>query len=126
MVRRRCAGSQREPVFLHPAEASRKSYVQTVAESTEGPIIAATDYMKIVPDQVAPWLGGRLTSLGTDGFGRSDNRENLRRHFEVNAQSIVAAALSELSRLGKFNAKKAAQAFTELGIDPEKKDPAIA
>ena len=111
---------------LHPAEASRKSYVQTVAENTEGPIIAATDYMKIVPDQVAPWLGGRLTSLGTDGFGRSDNRENLRRHFEVNAQSIVAAALSELSRLGKFNAKKAAQAFTELGIDPEKKDPAIA
>jgi pyruvate dehydrogenase E1 component len=111
---------------LHPAETTRKSYIQTVAESSGGPIIAATDYMKIVPDQVAPWLGGRLTSLGTDGFGRSDNRENLRRHFEVNAQSIVAAALSELSRLGKFNAKKAAQALTDLGIDPEKTDPALA
>ena len=59
-----------------------------------GPIVAATDYMKIVADQVAPWLPGRLTSLGTDGFGRSDNRQHLRRHFEVNAESIAAAALS--------------------------------
>lgn len=111
---------------LHPTEAERKPFIQTIAESTEGPIIAATDYMKIVSDQVAPWTGGRLTSLGTDGFGRSDNREYLRKHFEVNAASIAAAAISELSRAGKINAKKAAQAILDLGVDPEAKDPALA
>ena len=57
-----------------------------------GRIIAASDYMKVVPDQLAPWLGTRLVTLGTDGFGRSDNREHLRRHFEVNAESIATAA----------------------------------
>ena len=64
--------------------------------------------MKVVPDQIAPWLAGRLETLGTDGFGRSDNREYLRRHFEINAESIAAAALSRLARDGKFDAKRAA------------------
>ena len=92
----------------------------------EGPIVAASDFMKSVQDQIAPWLPGRMVTLGTDGFGRSDNRENLRRHFEVNAASIAAAALSRLSRDGKFDAKKAAKAFGELGVDPEKADAARA
>ena len=95
-------------------------------KGAEGPIIAATDYMKVVPDQLAPWLPGRLESLGTDGFGRSDNREHLRRHFEINAESIAAAALSRLARDGKFDAKKAAAAFAELGVDTEKADPGAA
>jgi pyruvate dehydrogenase E1 component len=82
--------------------------------------------MKIVPDQLSPWLGGRLVSLGTDGFGRSDNREHLRRHFEVNAESIVAAALSALAREKKFDAAKAQKAFEELGVKSEKPDPARA
>jgi pyruvate dehydrogenase E1 component len=82
--------------------------------------------MKVVPDQLAPWLPNRLTSLGTDGFGRSDNREHLRRHFEVNAESIAAATLSRLARDGKFDAKKAQEAFSELGIDTEKVDAAHA
>jgi pyruvate dehydrogenase E1 component len=82
--------------------------------------------MKVVPDQLSPWLGRRLVTLGTDGFGRSDNREHLRRHFEVNAESIVAAALSRLSRDGKFDAQRAQKAFAELGVDNEKIDPAIA
>ena len=82
--------------------------------------------MKIVPDQLAPWLAGRMVSLGTDGFGRSDNRQELRRHFEVNAASIAAAALSKLARDGKFDAKKAAKAIIDLGLDPEKIDPALA
>jgi pyruvate dehydrogenase E1 component len=69
--------------------------------------------------QLAPWLNGRLVSLGTDGFGRSDNREHLRRHFEINAESIVAATLSRLAREGKFNAKKAAQALADLGVETE-------
>jgi pyruvate dehydrogenase E1 component len=111
---------------LHPAETEQKPYVAEVMEKTEGPIVASSDYMKIVPDQVAPWLGGRLVSLGTDGFGRSDNREYLRKHFEINTASIVAATLSRLARDGKFNAKKAAQAIVDLGINPETIEPAIA
>ena len=82
--------------------------------------------MKVVPDQLAPWLPGRLVSLGTDGFGRSDNRQHLRQHFEVNAESIAAAALSRLAREGKFDAQRAQTAFAELGINTEKIDPAIA
>ena len=75
--------------------------------------------MKVVPDQLAPWLSGRLVSLGTDGFGRSDNREHLRRHFEVNAESIVAATLSRLAREGKFDAgARPRQAFAELAVEP--------
>jgi pyruvate dehydrogenase E1 component len=95
-------------------------------QGADGPIVAATDYMKVVADQVAPWLDGRLESLGTDGFGRSDNREYLRKHFEVNAASIAAAALSRLARDGQFDAKKARAAFAELGIDNDKIDPARA
>ena len=77
--------------------------------------------MKVVPDQVAPWLPGRMVTLGTDGFGRSENREYLRRHFEVNAESIVTAALSRLARDGT-----AEKAFEELGVNTEGIDPAIA
>ncbi|HMZ21997.1 MAG TPA: pyruvate dehydrogenase (acetyl-transferring), homodimeric type, partial [Blastocatellia bacterium] len=111
---------------LHPAEAEQKPYIVKALDKTDGPIIASTDYMKIVPDQLAPWLNGRLVSLGTDGFGRSDNREYLRKHFEINAASIVAATLSKLARDGKFNAKKAAQAIADLGLNPETIDPAMA
>jgi pyruvate dehydrogenase E1 component len=113
---------------LHPAQAEKKPYILTTLEkaAAKGPIIAATDFMKVVPDQLAPWLSGRLVSLGTDGFGRSDNRQNLRRHFEVNAESIAAAALSRLARDGKFDAKKAQTAQKDLGMDTEGIDPARA
>jgi pyruvate dehydrogenase E1 component len=105
---------------------AERPYILTALQGAEGPIIAATDYMKIVPDQLAPWLCGRLTSLGTDGFGRSDNREFLRRHFEVNAESIAAAALSRLVREGKFDVARVQRAFDELGVDTAVVDPAIA
>jgi pyruvate dehydrogenase E1 component len=111
---------------LHPDQPERKPYLVEALAGAQGPIVAATDYMKVVADQVAPWLGGRLEALGTDGFGRSDNREYLRRHFEINAESIVAAALSRLVRDGKFDAQKAKAAFAQLGIDPESPDPARA
>jgi pyruvate dehydrogenase E1 component len=111
---------------LHPTEKEKRPYILEALEGAKGPIVAATDYMKIVPDQIAPWLTGRLVTLGTDGFGRSDNREHLRRHFEINAESIAAAALSRLARDGKLEAAKALKAFKDLGIDPEKIDPAIA
>jgi len=115
---------------LHPAEAERKTYIEAALEGAKGPIIAASDYMKALPDVLAPWLQDagrcRLVTLGTDGFGRSDNREHLRRHFEVNAESIVGATLSRLAREGKIDAKSAQESLAELGIDVEAKDPARA
>ena len=91
---------------LHPGDAEKQPYILTAIEGAKGPIIAATDYMKVVPDQLSPWLRDRLVTLGTDGFGRSDNRQHLRRHFEVNAESIATAALSRLAREGKFDARR--------------------
>jgi pyruvate dehydrogenase E1 component len=109
---------------LHPAETPKKPYLLEALGEIDMPIVAASDYMKIVPDQISPWLPGRLTSLGTDGFGRSENREHLRRFFEVDAASITAAALASLVRWGRFDAQKAQQAIHDLGIDPEVLDPA--
>ena len=109
---------------LHPESAPRHSYLTAALEGHDGPIIASSDYMKIVPDQIAPWLPNRLVSLGTDGFGRSESREYLRRFFEINAESIVAATLSRLARDGKFDAGRAAQAARDLGINAEAPNPA--
>jgi pyruvate dehydrogenase E1 component len=111
---------------LHPAEALRRPYLLEALGEAPGPIVAATDYMKIVADQVAPWLPGRLTALGADGFGRSDNRQQLRRHFEVSAEAIAAAALSALTRAGAFDAERARRAMEELGMRPDSGDPARA
>ena len=108
---------------LHPAEPERRPFILEALEDAEGPIVASSDYMKVVPDQIAPWLPGRLTSLGTDGFGRSENREHLRKHFEVGAEAIVAAALARLARDGKFDKQKAAAAVIELGLNPDSPDP---
>ena len=108
---------------LHPAEPERRPYILQALEGVEGSIVASTDYMKVVPDQLAPWLQGRLVSLGTDGFGRSESREYLRKFFENGAEAIAAAALSRLAREGKFDAQRATAAIRELGIDPERRDP---
>jgi pyruvate dehydrogenase E1 component len=111
---------------LHPDQPERTPYVADALRGAEGPIVAASDYMKVVADQIAPWLSGRMKTLGTDGFGRSDNREHLRKHFEVNAESIAAAALSRLARDGRFDPQKAKAAFAELGVGTEGRDPARA
>jgi pyruvate dehydrogenase E1 component len=111
---------------LHPDQPKQTPYLAQALEKAEGPIVAASDYMKIVPDQIAPWLPGRMETLGADGFGRSDNRQQLRRHFEINAESIAAAALSRLARDGKFDVQKVKAALLELGVDPDKVDPARA
>jgi len=111
---------------LHPDQPEKKPHIVAVLEGAQGPIVAATDYMKVVADQVAPWLAGRMETLGTDGFGRSDNREHLRKHFEVNAESIAAAALSRLARDGQFDAAQAQSALAALGVDSEGIDPARA
>jgi pyruvate dehydrogenase E1 component len=109
---------------LHPNEPARTPYIVQALAGAEGPIVAATDYMKVVPDQLSPWIGTRLVTLGTDGFGRSDNRQHLRRFFENDAESIAAAALARLAREGKYDANAAAAAIRDLGIDPDKRDPA--
>ncbi len=109
---------------LHPAEPERRPYLAECLKGAEGPIIAASDYMKAVADQIAPWLPGRMVALGTDGFGRSENREHLRKFFEVNAEAIVAATLSRLSREGKFSSEQARKSLADLGIDPEAGNPA--
>ncbi len=112
--------------LLHPGEPARKPYVVELFENESGPIVAVSDYMKSVPDQIAPWLPGRFYSLGTDGFGRSDTREALRRFFEVDAESVVLAALGRLARCGAIEREVVARAVGELGIDPEKVDPVQA
>lgn len=111
---------------LHFDRPARTPYIVEALKAAEGPIVAATDYMKAVPDQIAPWLPGRMETLGADGFGRSDNRQYLRKHFEINAENIAATALSRLARDGKFEVKKAQAAFADLGIDTEKIDPVRA
>ena len=111
---------------LHPNEPQRLPYVVEQVGHLDMPIIAATDYMKIVADQITPWLPSRLTPLGTDGFGRSENREHLRRFFEVDAASIAAAALSRLAIWKRFDAQRAQQAILDLGLNPAAIDASIA
>ena len=114
-LRRDCLATERWN-RLHPALKEKVPYIVEALGDAAGPIIAASDYMKSMPDALSPWLGARLISLGTDGFGRSDNRQHLRRHFEVDAESIVAAALSKLAREGVVKPKIAEKAFAELGL----------
>ncbi len=108
---------------LHPDQPPRRSYVQQVLDGREGPFVAASDYMKAVPDQIAGWVPGGLTTLGTDGFGRSDSRPALRRHFEVDAEHVAAASLAALARRGQWDPSAAARAMGELGVDPEAMEP---
>jgi pyruvate dehydrogenase E1 component len=108
---------------LHPAEPARDPYVSTVLGPKGGPIVAASDWMKAIPDLVRPWIDAPFVALGTDGFGRSDTRDSLRAYFEVDAPSIAAAALSALARAGDLTPDVAARGIAALGIDPEKPDP---
>ncbi len=111
--------------MLHPTEPPKTSYVEQVLHAEKGPFIAVSDYMKLVPDQIAPWVPGGLTTLGTDGFGRSDTRPALRRFFEIDAESIVIATLYALARRGEYDPARVAAAIRDLGVDPEKHFPAI-
>jgi pyruvate dehydrogenase E1 component len=88
-----------------------------------GPVVAVSDFLKLVPEQVARWIPQGLVPLGTDGYGRSDTREALRRFFEIDAESVALAALVELGKRGEVPADLPARAVAELGIDPERRDP---
>ncbi len=111
--------------MLHPTEPAKLSYVESCLKDREGPVVAATDYMKIYADQIRPFIPGRYCVLGTDGFGRSDTREKLRHFFEVDRYYIAVAALSTLSEEGKIPAKQVVQAIKAFGIDPDKPDPVM-
>ena len=108
---------------LHPEAEPRVPYVSSVLGAEGGPVIIATDWLKAVPDLVAPWLPSGTITLGTEGFGRSDTREALRALFEIDAPNIAAAALSGLARAGGLTPARAAAGIRELGIDPDKADP---
>ncbi len=111
---------------LHPEASPRVPYVAQVLGSEGGPVVVATDWMKTLPDLIAPWAPQPYITLGTDGYGRSDTREALRAHFEIDPPHIAAAALAGLVRSGAYDAKAAAAAIRELGVDPESADPLTA
>ncbi len=111
---------------LNPLETPKVPYVTEVFDGTKGPIIAATDYMKSYAEQVRPYISQPYTVLGTDGFGRSDSRANLRRHFEVDANHIAAAAMVALYREGAIDKKDLAKALKKYEIDGDKPNPRLA
>ncbi len=108
---------------LHPDAEQKKSYLETCLAKRKGPYIAATDYMKIIPDQIQRWVPGQFLSLGTDGFGRSDGRAALRDHFEVDKRYIAVTALKALVDDGMLDQQTVVKAIKKYGIDPEKPDP---
>jgi pyruvate dehydrogenase E1 component len=108
---------------LHPDDEPRQSYLEEKLQNVAGPFIAATDYMKIVPDQIERWVPGRFVSLGTDGYGRSDGRAALRQHFEVDRRYIAVTALKALADDGAVDQKTVVEAITAYGIDPDRPDP---
>ncbi len=109
--------------MLHPEEKPRKSYLESVLENEEGVFVAVSDNMKIVAEQIGAWVPGGLMSLGTDGFGRSETRENLRRFFEIDTESIVIGTLYALSQKGLVEPKLVKKAIKDLGVNPEKVYP---
>lgn len=113
--------------MLHPEESPKRSFVQSgLASRGDTPVIASTDFMKANADQIRAWVPGNYRVLGTDGFGRSDYRRTLRKHFEIDRHAIVVAALSALAAENKVPSVKVAEAIKKYGVDPEKVDPARA
>jgi pyruvate dehydrogenase E1 component len=108
---------------LHPDQPKRELYLQQALGDAKGPFIAVSDYVKLVPDMIARWLPGRLVPCGTDGFGMSDTREALRRHFEIDAPSVVLAALDGLAQDGHGRPGELAKALKLYDYDPEKWRP---
>jgi pyruvate dehydrogenase E1 component len=112
--------------MLHPGEPPREPYVTQCLKDAPGVLVAASDYLKAMPDAIDRWLPRPLTALGTDGFGRSETREALRNFFEVDSRYVVVATLSALAREGRIATSVVEQAIATHGIDPEKLNPAIA
>ena len=118
-LRRDCQECERWNM-LNPDKVARRSYLEEQLSGTTGPVIAASDYMRALSEQIAPWTPNGFFALGTDGMGRSESREALRRHFEVDAECIALATLYQLSKQGKVDMKTVTAAVKKLDIDPEK------
>ena len=112
--------------MLHPDQLPKQAYIETLLADESGPCIAASDYIRALPEQIGAYVPGGLYALGTDGMGRSETRESLRRHFEVDAQFITLATLHQLHKRGEVEASAVAQAIRDLEIDPEKVNPYFA
>ena len=112
--------------MLHPTETPRRSYVEEQFERVDGPVISASDYIRALGEQIAPWVPGDYYVLGTDGMGRSETRDVLRRHFEVDAESIVIATLSRLAKSGVKTPQDVQAAIDDLGYDADKPNPYFA
>jgi pyruvate dehydrogenase E1 component len=112
--------------MLHPGEKPRVPYVTQCLAEAPGVFVAASDYLKVLPDSIDRWMPRRMRSLGTDGFGRSEDRQALRDFFEVDAKFVAIATLAELLKEGQIDAKVVQKAIKDLGIDPEKKNPAVS
>jgi pyruvate dehydrogenase E1 component len=110
--------------MLHPSETPRIPYVARCLKDTSGVIVAASDYLKVLPGALDRWMPRRVRALGTDGFGRSDDRQGLRQFFEVDGRFVALATLAELARDGQIDAKVVAQAIKDFDINPEKANPA--
>jgi pyruvate dehydrogenase E1 component len=108
---------------LHPNEATRVPYVTECLDGEQGVLVAATDYLKVLPAMISKWMPRRLATLGTDGFGRSESRDSLRQFFEVDARFIALATLHELAQDGLVGEATVQNAIKELGIDPNKPNP---
>ncbi|HRE16224.1 MAG TPA: pyruvate dehydrogenase (acetyl-transferring), homodimeric type, partial [Rhodocyclaceae bacterium] len=109
--------------MLHPLEKPRVSHVETCLAKAQGPVIAATDYVRLYPEQIRPWVKNRFVTLGTDGFGRSDTREQLRHFFEVDRHWVTLAALKALADEGTIEREKVAAAIVKYGLDVNKPNP---
>ena len=109
--------------LLHPEAVPRASFLQQTIRQFDGPCVAVSDYVRLVPQQIAPWIPGGLLTLGTDGFGRSDNRNALRRFFEVDAEHLVVAALYALFQRGAVDANLVTQAVRDLGVSTDDEAP---
>jgi pyruvate dehydrogenase E1 component len=112
--------------MLHPSQTPKVPYVSQTLQDAPGPFIAASDYMKVLPESIAQWVPGKLVALGTDGFGRSENRASLRDFFEVDAKHIVLATLHALAREKQVGADVLEKAIRDLGINQEKPNPAVS
>ena len=108
---------------LNPEKKRKSSYLEELLNKQEGPFIAATDYMKMVPDQIQKWVPGIYKTLGTDGYGRSDSRAALREHFEVDARFIVLSTLNALAEKGDIEKRDVVKAIKKYKIDPKKISP---
>jgi pyruvate dehydrogenase E1 component len=108
---------------LHPTDTPRRPYIADAFDDVDGPVVAVTDFVKAVPDEIARWVPQPFVPLGTDGFGLSDARAELRRHFEVDAAHVAVAALHALAQRGDVKAEVVAAAIDRYGIQSEALDP---